>query len=142
MTNALTRLATVVGLTLALLATATVTAGATFSEKVSASSVQLDTATIAPVDGLEVKYVVCDRTTVSAQVEWRTSTARSVTGYRVTAHMQNGQTELIAQVGPDVLEVPFTRDRTWLQSRPAFTVTVLTSYGWTSQTDRSAVLTC
>ena len=138
----LARLSTVVGLTLAFLVTATVTAGATFGEKVSAPSVQVSTATLAPVDGLELKYVVCELSTVSAQVEWLRSPAEQVSGYRVTAHMQNGQTEVISQVGPDVFEATFTRDRTWLQRRPAFTVTMLTSYGWTSQTVKTQVLAC
>ena len=136
------RLVAIVGVAVAILLGTALTAGATFSEKASVPSVQVSTATLAPVDGLEVKFVVCDLSTVSAQVEWRRSAARGVSGYRVTAHLQNGQTEVISQAGPDVLEVRFSRDLTWLQRRPAFTVTVLTSYGWTSQTARSAVLTC
>jgi hypothetical protein len=104
--------------------------------------VEVATATIPLAEGLEIKNVVCTTTAVSALIEWRRSTARDVTGYRLTAHLQNGSTEVISQAGPDVLEVPLTRDATWLQRRPAFTVTVLTSYGWTSQTAKSAVLTC
>jgi hypothetical protein len=136
------RLIAVVGATVAVLLGSAFTAHATFSETVAAAPVQVGTATLAPVDGLEVKFVVCDLATVSAQVEWRRSPARGVSGYRVTARMQNGQTEVISQVGPDVLEVTFSRDRAWLQQRPSFTVTLLTSYGWTSQTASSAVLTC
>jgi hypothetical protein len=139
---ALSRRLTVVGLACAVIAGATGTATATFSEKGTASTVQVSTATLAPVDGLELKFVVCDQTTVSAQVEWRSSPAPKVSGYRVTAHLQNGQTELISQAGPGVLEVDFTRNLTWLQGRPTFTVTVLTSYGWTSVTPPSGVLTC
>ena len=138
----LLRLVAVVGAVVARLLGLTVTAAATFSESVSAPSVQVSTATLQPVEGLEVKNVVCTTTTVTAQVEWRRSLARGVSGYRVTAHLQNGSTELIAQVSPDVLEVVFSRDRTWLQRKPAFTVTLLTSYGWTSQTATSDVLTC
>jgi hypothetical protein len=140
--TAIARLVTTVGLAVAVLIGSTVTAGATFSEQVSASSLQVGTATLSPVTGFEVKYVVCDVYAVSAQVEWLRSPAADVSGYRVTAHLQNGQTELIAQVGPDVFEVPFTRDRSWLQRRPTFTVTMLTSYGWTSETGRSAPLSC
>ena len=137
-----TRLLAVVVMAVAVLLGTSLTAGATFSEKVTPAQLQLTTATLAPVDGLELKYVVCDLTTVSAQVEWLQSPAAKVSGYRVTAHMQNGSTEVIAQVGPGVFEVPFTRDRTWLQRRPAFTVTMLTTYGWTSQTVRTQVLAC
>jgi hypothetical protein len=109
---------------------------------VTPAQLQVTTVTLAPVDGLELKYVVCELSTVSAQVEWLRSPAERVSGYRVTAHLQNGQTEVISQVGPDVFEVTFTRDLTWLQRRPAFTVTMLTSYGWTSQTVKTQVLSC
>ena len=140
--SGLARVIVVIGFSVALCVAATVSATATFSEKVTAAPVQVATTTLPAVDGLEVKYVVCDLSTVSAQVEWLRSATPQVSGYRVTARMADGQTELIAAVGPNTLEVPFTRDRTWLQRRPTFTVTMVTSYGWTSVTAPSGVLTC
>jgi hypothetical protein len=91
---------------------------------------------------VEAKRNWCDAWTIGSWVEWQPSTARGVIGYRVTAHLDNGTSYAMAQTDAATLEAYGQNDRTWLQHQPRFTVTTLTSYGWTAQSATSNVLPC
>jgi hypothetical protein len=80
---------------------------------------------------------------VNAMVEWQRSlTTRGVTGYRVTAHLSNGTTTVMAQTDAGTFEVYGSSPQANLAYSPRFSVTTLTSYGWTAESAKSAVLSC
>ena len=79
----------------------------------------------------------------TATITWPASTtARGVTGYRVMAHLGNGQSEVLGSTTATSRSVSTTVDRTYLDHQPRVSVITLTSYGWTAETPPSAVLAC
>jgi hypothetical protein len=93
------------------------------------------TTTVDPVTGAVTS-------TVHAKVEWWRSTTPGVTGYRVTAHLNNGTSSVMATTDASADEVFGNAPQAYLTYQPRFTVTTLTSYGWTAQSAMSNVLTC
>ncbi len=78
-----------------------------------------------------------------ADVSWPASTtARGVIGYRVMAHLNNGQSIVMAETNATTRSVSATVDRGYLSYQPRLSVLTLTSYGWTAETPRTPVLTC
>jgi hypothetical protein len=76
-------------------------------------------------------------------VEWyRSATTRGISGYRVTAHLSDGRSYVMAQTDGSTYEVYGSAPRAQLASSPRFSVTTLTSYGWTATSELSRVLTC
>jgi hypothetical protein len=79
----------------------------------------------------------------NAQVSWPASTTtRGVTGYLVMAHLNDGQSIVMAQTDAATRSISATVDRGYLAYQPRLSVITLTSYGWTAETARSAVLAC
>ena len=151
--NGIRRAVVLIGLTLAVIVGAGIPASATFSESVVLARPTISTGTVAPPTRVEVKDVTCTTTvdpltgavtssTVNAMVEWYRSTQTpGITGYRVTAHLTNGSSFVVAQTDAATLEVYGSAPQ-YLAYSPRFTVTTLTSYGWTAESAKSAVLTC
>jgi hypothetical protein len=76
-------------------------------------------------------------------VTWpASSTTRGVTGYVVTAYLNDGSTYVMGQTDPYARFVSMSVDSDYLNYQPRVTVTTLTNYGWTAETSRSAVLSC
>lgn len=76
-------------------------------------------------------------------VSWPASTTpRGVVGYRVMAHLNNGQSVVMGQTDAANRTVSARVDRSSLGYQPRISVRTLTSYGWTAETPRSAVLAC
>jgi hypothetical protein len=148
------RLAALVGLTLAVIIGPAIPASATFSESQFLAKTTIGTGTVAPPTRVEVKNVTCTTTvdpltgavtssTVSAMVEWaRSLNTPGVTGYRVTAHLSNGSTFVMAETDALTYETYGNAPQAYLPYSPRFSVTTLTSYGWTATSTLSAVLTC
>jgi hypothetical protein len=140
------------------LATAVVVAGgapasAGFSESAPLATTTITTGTVTPPSRVEVKNVTCTTTvdpltgavtsTVNAMVEWgRSINTPGITGYRVTAHLSNGTTFVMAQTDASTYEAYGSASQAYLAYSPRFSVTTLTSYGWTAESAKSAVLTC
>jgi hypothetical protein len=140
------------------LATAVVFAGgapasAGFSESAPLATTTVSTGTVTPASRVEVKNVTCTTTvdpltgavtsTVTAMVEWwRSTNTPGITGYRVTAHLSNGTTFVMAQTEAATYETYGSAPQSYLAYSPRFSVTTLTSYGWTAESAKSAVLTC
>jgi hypothetical protein len=119
------------------LTTGTVTAPGT--PAVSGYCYTTSSTTTDPVTGLPV-------TTYSywytGTVSWSAGSApRGVSGYRVLAHL-NGQTFVLAETAATTRTVTSTVDRAYLAYSPRVSVMTLTSYGWTAESPRSAVLAC
>jgi hypothetical protein len=58
------------------------------------------------------------------------------------AHLNNGQSFTMAQTDAATRRANAAVDRGYLAYQPRISVITLTSYGWTAETARSAVLTC
>lgn len=79
----------------------------------------------------------------SATVTWPASTtSRGVTGYRVKAYLNNGTSYVMAETNASTRTTSDTVDRAYLSYQPRVSVMTLTSYGWTAESAKSAVLTC
>ena len=82
----------------------------------------------------------------SAAFAWPPSaTPAGVTGYRVTAHVNNGTNSVLGTTDAATQTLTVTSDTSDLTYQPRVTVTTLTSYGWTAESAesaKSAVLTC
>ncbi|SOC46537.1 hypothetical protein SAMN05660748_0301 [Blastococcus aggregatus] len=78
-----------------------------------------------------------------ATVTWPAGSATSgVTGYRVMAHLNNGQSVVMAETNAATRTVSQTVDRGYLNYQPRLSVITLTRTGWTAETARTAVLSC
>jgi len=148
--TAIRRILVLTGTVLAVMIGTSVSASATFSDAVArttsitTATVQAPTqveaqgtctTTVDPVTGLAT-------TTVDIKIEWWRSPSPGVIGYRVVAHRSNGTSQVMATVGASADQVLSNADQTYLKDQPRFTITTLTSYGWTAQSAASNVLTC
>jgi hypothetical protein len=149
-----TRVLSLIGLTLAVVVGTAVPASATFSESELLATPTIGTGTVAPPTRVEVKHVTCTTTvdpltgavtssTVSAMVEWgRSLNTPGVTGYRVTAHLDDGSAFVMAETDALTYEAYGSAPQAYLAYSPRFSVTTLTGHGWTATSPLSAVLTC
>lgn len=79
----------------------------------------------------------------NATVTWPAGSATSgVTGYRVMAHLNNGQSVVMAETNATTRTVSQTVDRSYLNYQPRLSVITLTRTAWTAETARTAALTC
>ncbi|WP_456598938.1 hypothetical protein [Blastococcus sp. SYSU DS0616] len=157
--NAVRRTLAVTGLALALAVGAAVPASATYADSATVSTTVSTTTVTAPAT-----VTIDDRCTrtvsggswtwygmwvptyshwYEATISWPASTTPSgVVGYRVMAHLNNGQSLVMAETSATNRTVSARVDRAYLDYQPRISVITLTSYGWTAETPRSAVLTC
>jgi len=135
------RAATLVALTLAVIVGASLPASATFADAATVST-SVTTLTVAAPSGLAVTDT-CWGIHYSVTFTWPASTTPvGVTGYRVTAYLNDGTTSVLGTTDAATRTLTFTSDTSFLDYQPRITVTTLTSYGWTAQSTRSAVLAC
>jgi hypothetical protein len=145
--NGIRRGLLVLGLTVAVtLGTAgsTAPAQATFADS-AAVSTTISTGTVAAPTRVEAKWVCTTTpegtTTTEVKIEWWRSTSPGVTGYLITVHEADGSSYELARVGPTD-EIYYHADEQLYAAQPDFSVTTLTSYGWTAQSLMAEVSTC
>jgi hypothetical protein len=144
------RIAVLLSATAAVLFGAVLPADARFAETVVAGSV-----TIGSVDVLAPGSVVpsnpwCKavgsdnsaRTTAGVDLAWTASPSRGVSGYQISAHFSGGPTVEMGRVsaGTTTFSGQYTADG--LAGTVAFSVTTLTSYGWTEKSAQTADIRC
>ena len=135
------RTVTVAGLSLAVLVGTGIAASATLSDSTSVQQ-SIATGTVEAPTQVEVKIVSCHPVRGTAVVEWWASGSPGVTGYRVSRHLADGSSSVVATVDATTSEVVVEADSKTLNSSPTYSVTTLTGYGWTADSARSGVLTC
>ncbi|SOE04080.1 hypothetical protein [Blastococcus haudaquaticus] len=153
------RVLILIGLTLAVTVAAAIPASAAFQDTYTARTT-VGTGTVAAPASVTVNdycgqtanggYYDANGTWVTtyyywydATVTWPASTtARGVTGYRVMAHLNNGTSVVMAETDAVNRTVNARVDRGYLNYQPRVSVITLTSYGWTAETPRTAVLAC
>jgi hypothetical protein len=116
----------------------TAPAQATFADS-AAVSTTISTGTVAAPTRVEAKWVCT--TTTEVKIEWWRSTSPGVTGYLITVHQADGSSYELARVGPTD-EIYYHADEQLYAAQPDFSVTTLTSYGWTAQSLMAEVSTC
>jgi hypothetical protein len=145
------RILVLAGMLLAVVIGTTIPASATFADTVAVPTTAITTGTVQAPTQVEVigwcttsvdPVTGVATTTVHAKVEWWRSDSPRVTGYRVTAHLNNGTTSVMATTDATADEVYGSAPQGYLVYQPRFTVTTLTAYGWTAQSVQSNVLTC
>jgi len=158
--NRLRRSALLLGLTASVVIGSSIPASATFTDPVSTSTGTMRTVTVAAPASIEIdesctqvatggyynsygRWVTTYTTYYNATVTWPASTtARGVTGYRVMAHLNNGTSVVMGETTASNRTVSARVDRAYLNYQPRLSVITLTSYGWTAETARTAVLSC
>ena len=65
-----------------------------------------------------------------------------VSGYRVTAHLANGTSSVVAQTSAAGDEIFPGVNPAYLSQQPRYSITTLTSYGWTAASAKTGVLSC
>jgi hypothetical protein len=141
--TAIRRLLLLSGLTMAVVISTGVPASATFTDT-SVVAHTVSTGTVAAPAGVTVDVTYCHPVFVfDMTASWPASTtSRGVIGYRVSLHLNNGTSDVITETDAATRSISVRLDRDYLQFNPTVSVTTLTSYGWTKQSVRSAVLSC
>jgi hypothetical protein len=139
--NAIRRILILIGLTAAVITGASVPAWAAYADSATVSTT-IATTTVAAPASLTISDR-CQGWWYQFDLAWPASTtSRSVTGYRVIAYLNTGTTYQVAQTDAATRTVSMTVDQSNLSLQPRIAVITLTSYGWTAETPRSAVLSC
>ena len=150
-TGMIRRLFVLAGIVLATMVLTGLPASATFADSAAVPTMAVTTVTVQAPTQVEAKGTCTttvdpitgvSTTTVNAKIEWWRSASPGVTGYRVTAHLNDGTSHVMATAGASADEVFGSFDQSYLLYQPRFTITTLTSYGWTALSVKSNVLTC
>ena len=134
------RALTLIGLTLAVFAAA-VPASATFADQ-AAVVTTVGTVTVAAPVVVNTEKSWCNNGVLQADLWWSQSTTARVSGYTVTAYYQGTTSKVIGEVNAATTTFSGVVPN-FGQSKPtALTVTTRTTYGWTMESPRTAVLAC
>jgi hypothetical protein len=144
------RLLTTLGVGLTIVLVTGVPALATFADSAALASMTISTATVAAPTQVEAKLLCTttvdpttgtSTTTRTLKIEWWRSTSPGVTGYAVTAYPRGGPPYQLVVTGPTD-EAYVSADEELISSDPRFTVTTLTSYGWTATSPKVGMSGC
>ncbi|WP_104524697.1 hypothetical protein [Blastococcus atacamensis] len=139
--TAIRRTVTVVGLMLAVVVGSSIPSSALYSASTTITE-PVSTGRVAAPSSLTIEDS-CRGWWYEATVSWPASTtSRGVTGYRVMAHLNTGESVVMAETDAATRSVYQQVNASYLNYQPRLSVITLTSYGWTAETPRSAVLTC
>jgi hypothetical protein len=116
-------------------------AQASFSEKVTAATTQIVAGTVAPPTAV-TGSLTCGRSSATLAVNWTASTAAKISGYTVSVIYSDGYVQTV-----DVAATATT----WSKAAPVinyqtysirYTVTTLTTYGWTAESASTGWFQC
>ena len=140
--NRIRRTAVLLGLTVLVIVGSSIPASATFSDSVSAPA-SMRTISVAAPTSVTNTVTRCHPHYVDVTVSWPASTTqRGVSGYRVTAYLNDGTTAVVGQTAAATRSLSATVSSAYMSYQPRVTVTTLTSYGWSTESARSAVISC
>jgi hypothetical protein len=158
--NRIRRSAVLFGLVAAVIVGSSIPASATFTEAVATNTATLRTTTVAAPASITVsrtctqnvtggyydamgQWVPTYTTYYNATVTWPASTtARGVTGYRVTAFLPGSAPIVMGETDATNRSLSASVEASYLAYQPTISVTTLTSYGWSTESVRKAVPTC
>jgi hypothetical protein len=133
------RVLTVLALTLGVVVGSSIPASASFGDTAALSSMAVHTALIAAPTQVEAK-LLCTTTPRTLKIEWWRSGSRGVTCYLITVHPTSGAPYQILTGPTD--ETYVTADDALISANPSFTITTLTSYGWTATSAKVGITQC
>jgi hypothetical protein len=133
-----------IALLAAVVLTTSAPAAASFSKSRALPTTTISTATVAAPTNVNALLASCSNGRwMSVTVSWDRTTSPRVSGYAVKAYRSDGQVTTVAQVGDTTTTADTTVDKLSSGSTSVtFTVTTLTSYGWTAESSRSGQMTC
>ena len=128
----------------AVLGAGSTAANATFSAAAALPGMTVGTGTVAAPGNVTAELMSCSNARwMGVEVGCQPSASQGVSGYRVQAHLSDGRTSTVAETGATATSVTAVVDK--FSARPAsvaFTVTTLTSYGWTATSPMTSALAC
>ncbi|MCU1670155.1 MAG: hypothetical protein JWP40_3082 [Blastococcus sp.] len=137
------RLATLIGLTLAVIVGASIPAYALFSDSVSLPGTSITTVTVARPTSVSVSITRCHPVKgTNVTVTWVGSGTKGVTGYRVMAHLGNGQSIVMGETAAGTTTFDGNLSVSSMDAQPRLSVIALTSYGWTAQSAKTGIIAC
>jgi hypothetical protein len=131
-----------VALATAMIIGAALPSSASFSDSVSVPATTIGTATVAAPTGVQVTYK-CYGWGVEVTLDWNLSTTqRGVTGYEIRMYVGTAS-QVQARKGPTETTWTANADKSFANGNTFdFTVTTLTSYGWTSESVHTQQVAC
>jgi hypothetical protein len=125
-------------------------ADAQFSNSASAPTMAITTTDVLPPGSVVLSNPWCkavgsnnsERTTAGVDLAWTTSPSRGVSGYQITAYFSGGPTVEMGRVGAGTTTFRGQYTADGLAGSVAFSVTTLTSYGWTEESAQSGAIKC
>ena len=117
---------------------------ATFSRSRALPTTTISTGTVAEPTNVTALLGSCSNGRwMSVKVSWNPSTSPKVIGYAVKAYRSDGQVTTAAQTDGATTTADTTVDKLSAGSTSVtFTVTTLTSYGWSTQSALTGYVTC
>ena len=140
--TAIRRLVAVLGLALAVVVGSSIPASATFSDTAQlATTTVATTSVVAP--GAVTGKLTCGSTNSTMGVTWNPSGTRGVSGYRVTVTFSDGfvQTEDVTGASASSWSKSITTYNVTAYS-VRYSVTTLTTYGWSTQSGLTGSFRC
>jgi hypothetical protein len=116
-------------------------AQASFSEKVTAATTQIATATVAPPTNV-TGTLTCGKSSATMAANWTLSTSTRVSGYLVTVHFSDGFVQNV-QLGATATSwsAPISLYQATLHAI-SYSVTTQTTYGWTTESASTGWFSC
>ena len=104
----------------------------------------ISTASVPLASGVTVTKNWCHPVhSTNFDVSWQAGGSAMVTGYRISAHLNDGTTRLIAETDATGRSVTAEMDRATVDAfAPTFSVTTLTRTNWTAASAQSSVFVC
>jgi hypothetical protein len=129
-------------LAVAMIIGAALPSSASFSESVSLPVKTIGTATVGAPTGVDVTYR-CLGWGVEVTLDWNlSSTRRGVTGYEIRTYVGTAS-QVQARLGSTATTWTANADRSFVNGNTFdFTVTTLTSYGWTAESVHTQQIAC
>jgi hypothetical protein len=101
------------------------------------------TTTAGPGTNQTTTVTTTQNTNLQVTLSWQGSNTPGVNGYRISAHLGLDGTVLpMLDTAPSTTSTSNVVDADYLYYQPSLQVSTLTTYGWTADSTRTAVLTC
>jgi hypothetical protein len=135
----------------AVLAGLSAPAQAAFTDSATMPAVTIGTSTVAAPTGVSTAGTTCvvhtdslgnSYTTLEARLSWIPSSTADVTSYTLLAYFPGSGSYPVATVDAGTTVVTGSVDGSYADQGLQVAVTARTSYGWTAESQKSAVLTC
>jgi len=138
--NSIRRIAVLLSIATAVLFGGMLPADAQFANSASLPTVEIASLDVAAPTGVSTSGSTCG-TNLNLKVSWtKSTTTRGVTGYEVTVYRGDGSTGTVTTTNASTTTYSGTYARGFQTYR--FSVTTLTSYGWTKESVLSGGFTC